>query len=162
MISFNEINHLHVELTTACNAHCPACGRNNGGFGLKDGFKIRDLPFERFIEICDTLPNLRILQLCGNLGDPLAAKRIMDVVDEAIKRNLVINIHTNGSLKTTDWWRNLGEKLYNTKHAIIFGIDGLEDTHSIHRQGTSFTKIIENAKSFIDKGGNAEDRKAHV
>ena len=158
MLAYDKINHIHIELTTVCNAHCPACGRNNNGFGLKNNFKLQDLSFERFIEVCDMLPNLQTVQLCGSLGDPIAAKRIMDVVDEGIKRKYILRIHTNGGMKTTDWWKSLGEKLANSKleHTVIFGIDGLEDTHSIHRQGVSFQKVIDNAKSFIDAGGSAE------
>jgi hypothetical protein len=38
---------------------------------------------------------------------------------------------------------------------VWFAIDGLEDTHKIYRQATNWKKIIENAQSFIDAGGNA-------
>ena len=37
----------------------------------------------------------------------------------------------------------------------MFGIDGLEDTHAIYRIGTSYNKIINNAKAFIHGGGRA-------
>jgi hypothetical protein len=39
---------------------------------------------------------------------------------------------------------------------VIFGIDGLEDTHSIYRIGTDFNQILKNAKIFIESGGTAE------
>jgi hypothetical protein len=41
-------------------------------------------------------------------------------------------------------------------HVVIFGIDGLEDTHGVYRVGTDFKQILKNAKAFIDAGGIAE------
>ena len=40
-------------------------------------------------------------------------------------------------------------------HKVTFGIDGLADTHFIHRPNTDFNKIISNAESFIKGGGKA-------
>jgi sulfatase maturation enzyme AslB (radical SAM superfamily) len=61
-------------------------------------------------------------------------------------------MHTNGSAKNTQWW----EQLAYTKTRVVFGIDGLADTHSLYRVGTDYNKIIENASAFIHAGGNAE------
>jgi MoaA/NifB/PqqE/SkfB family radical SAM enzyme len=41
-------------------------------------------------------------------------------------------------------------------HVVIFGIDGLEDTHHIYRVGTTYENVTRNAKAFIDAGGIAE------
>ena len=38
---------------------------------------------------------------------------------------------------------------------VWFAIDGLEDTHSIYRQGTNWKKIIDNVMTFVDAGGKA-------
>ena len=38
----------------------------------------------------------------------------------------------------------------------MFGIDGLEDTNHIYRQGTVFKQIIRNVKAFIQAGGRAQ------
>ena len=42
------------------------------------------------------------------------------------------------------------------RHNVVFGLDGLEDTHHIYRQRTNFKKVISNAKAFIQNGGIAE------
>jgi hypothetical protein len=73
----------------------------------------------------------------------------------SVRKDFNIRIHTNGSLRTTEWWSNLAKVMPNN-HRVIFAIDGLEDTHAIYRIGTSYEKIIENAKAFIDAGGKAE------
>ena len=151
----NTVKWLHVELSSRCNAWCPSCPRNVDGYKLIDGLIEEDLSLEKLSTIISTLPNIETIQLCGNFGDPLAAKNITEVLDFLIQKKLFIRIHTNGSFKTTEWWSNLGKKIKNTEHLIFFAIDGLEDTHTIYRQGTDFKKILENAKEFISCGGNA-------
>lgn len=156
MLPYNEITWLHVEPTTNCNAHCPACGRNNSGYGIKSWLKLESLPSSKFLEVIDKLPNLKTVQMCGTLGDPIASKYIDDLISICIDKNFEIRIHTNGSLKTVAWWTDLANKLKMTNHTVTFGIDGLEGVHELHRQGTSFNKIIENAKAFISAGGVAD------
>lgn len=156
MLAYDKILWLHAEITTKCNAHCPACARNNNGFGLREGLILTDLLPERFEEILNMLPNLQTVQLCGTYGDPVAAEYIDQIIDLILQHELEIRVHTNGSLKTKKWWNQLALKLEYTKHSVIFGIDGLEKVHEIYRQGTNFNKIIENAKSFINAGGHAE------
>lgn len=156
MLAYEEILWLHAEITTKCNAHCPACARNNNGFGLREGLQLLDLSPTRFEEILNLLPNLKTVQLCGTYGDPISGIYIDQIISMIVSRNLELRIHTNGSLKTKNWWTKLAKTLLGTKHSVIFGIDGLEKVHEIYRQGTNFNKIIENAKSFISAGGYAE------
>ena len=115
----------------------------------------QDLLPDRFEEIITNLPNLHGIQLCGNLGDPLASLYIDELIDISKKHAKKIQIHTNGSLRNTDWWANLAHKLANIEHDVWFGIDGLSGVHEIYRQGTDFEKIIKNAQSFITQGGTA-------
>jgi MoaA/NifB/PqqE/SkfB family radical SAM enzyme len=67
----------------------------------------------------------------------------------------VLRIHTNGGARTTLWWEELVTVLPKN-HVVIFGIDGLEDTHHIYRVGTTYENVTRNAKAFIDAGGTAE------
>lgn len=151
----STVRWLHVGLSSRCNAWCPGCPRNKNGFGLADGLVEQDLSLDRLKEVLDTLPSCKTVQLCGNFGDPIAAKNINDVIDYLLEKDYEIIIHTNGSLKTIQWWDSLGKKLKDRPHKVYFGIDGLEDTHAYHRQGTNWHKIISNAKSFIAAGGHA-------
>lgn len=151
----SDIKWLHVESSSKCNAWCPACSRNKAGFGLADGLIETDLEVERFQSVIDQLPNLDLVQLCGNRGDPVAGNNIMAIVDICIQRNFKIRIHTNGGLRSTAWWSDFGNKLKNTQHDVWFGIDGVGPTHEIYRQGTDYNKVIDNATAFIDSGGSA-------
>lgn len=149
------IKWAHVEASSRCNAWCPACPRNNNGFGLASGVVEQDLLPDRFEEIISSLPGLHGVQLCGNLGDPLASAHIDQLIDISKKYAKKIQIHTNGSLRNVDWWSSLAQKLVDIDHDVWFGIDGLAGVHEIYRQGTDFEKIIKNAQAFITAGGYA-------
>ena len=149
----DNIKWLHVEPTTRCNAWCSSCSRNKNGYGLTN-FKIQDLDPQRLQDVIDKCTKLQTVQFCGNRGDPCASKCIDKQLDVVHKKGLHLQIHTNGSLRTKEWWGKLAEQ-FKDKLVVWFAIDGLEDTHSKYRQGTDWKKIIGNAKEFIDRGGRA-------
>jgi len=151
----SDITWLHVEASSRCNAWCPACPRNKSGYGLADGLIETDLRVDQFKSVLNTLPNLNSIQFCGNNGDPIIAKNIIELISTAMDHAKRIQIHTNGSLRSTSWWASLANMLSNVEHKVWFGLDGLSGVHEIYRQGTSFDKIIENATAFIDNGGYA-------
>lgn len=150
---FNLIKWLHVEPSTRCNAWCSSCGRNNNGYGLSD-FVLEDLKVERLKQVIELLPSLETVQFCGNLGDPCASKIVDEQLAVIQEKNLNLQLHTNGSLRTPDWWSQLSKK-FKDRLEVWFAIDGLADTHSIYRQGTNWQKIIDNATAFIGAGGRA-------
>jgi MoaA/NifB/PqqE/SkfB family radical SAM enzyme len=154
-MDFAKVKDLHIELTSRCNASCMCCARNNYGFGVKSNLVLQDLQLERLVDVINQLPNLKKVHLSGVLGDCIASKNILEILDFLITEKFFITISTNGSLRSTQWWQNLAKKFSNTNHEIIFAIDGLEDTHSIYRQNTDFNKIIANATAFIEAGGTA-------
>lgn len=155
MYNLQDIKSIHLEITTKCQAKCPMCPRRIQGGMLMPLFDLCEISLEQFIDWVPVkvITNLDSLLLCGNLGDPLIAKDTLEIIKYSKKINPELNItlHTNGSARNTDWWKDLA--LTNTK--VIFGIDGLEDTHSLYRVSTDFHKIIENASAFIKSGGSA-------
>ena len=155
MVAAEDIKWFHVEASSKCNAWCPACPRNNQGFGLVEGLVEQDLDPVLFEKVLLTLPSIECVQFCGTYGDPIASNNINDLISIAKKYVRKIQIHTNGSLRNTTWWEDLGNQLADIEHDIWFGIDGLEGVHEIYRQGTDFKKIMQNAQSFIATGGHA-------
>jgi hypothetical protein len=151
----NDIKWLQVENTTKCNAWCPACARNNNGFGLSNIFTLQDLDPVIFENTIKLFPNLETIQFCGTYGDFAAAKNVNEHVDIAIKYAKKIQIHTHGGIRDQQWWQDLAVKLSTVDHNIWFAIDGLKGVHEIYRQGTSFDKTIANACAFINQGGHA-------
>ncbi len=159
MFNFEELKTVHVEITNNCQASCPMCSRNFKG-GLENPYiKVSDWSLEDFCKIFtdEVLHQISNIFFCGNFGDPIINKNLDRMCEYASNKNsnLNIRIHTNGGARSKEWWRNFPKKLPKN-HFVIFGIDGLEDTHSLYRIGTTYNQVIENAKEFINAGGMAE------
>lgn len=139
----------NIELTTRCTANCPFCSRVVDGITEKldlDIKAIQKIPFETTNKIV----------LSGSLGEPTCYDKLFELIDSIYKRNsnIQIAIATNGYTHDEKWWNELGKKL-NKRSYAVFGVDGLEDTHSIYRRGTDFKQIIKNIKSFTSTGAYA-------
>lgn len=158
MYKFNGIKMLDIELSSNCQASCPMCVRNYHGGMENPLLEIDDINLDKFKKICPDyfIKQLETIVMCGNLGDPLLNNDLIPIVKyiNDTNPNIRLDIHTNGSLRSTTWWKNLAEAL-PANHLLQFGIDGLEDTHSLYRIGTDFNIIIRNAKTFIEAGGRA-------
>jgi hypothetical protein len=151
----SDVTWLQVENSTKCNAWCPACGRNQNGYGLNPNLVVEDLPTARFEEVLKKLPNLETIQFSGTYGDVMAAANVLEHIDLALRYSSKIQIHTHGGIRSISWWTELGKLLQNKNHDVWFGLDGLKGVHEIYRQGTDFDKTIANARAFISAGGYA-------
>lgn len=155
MIKYSEIRDVHLELSTLCNAACPLCPRNFRGYPYNDGYPELNFTLEnaRSIFVPDFLKQLRRIWINGNYGDIVMNPETVDIVSyfREHNKNLNVGISTNGSARSRDFW----EKLAQTGAHVFFCLDGLEDTHHLYRQNTSWSTIIKNAKIFIAAGGKA-------
>jgi sulfatase maturation enzyme AslB (radical SAM superfamily) len=155
MLKFENIKNVHLELSTNCNASCPLCSRNFHGYPYNGGFEIIELKLNDIKKIFspEFCLQLRFIDICGNFGDFLLASESIEILDyfNQCNKNLLINIHTNGSARNGKFWSKLAE--YNSY--VLFDIDGLSDTHSLYRRGTNWDIIIRNAKTYIAAGGRA-------
>jgi sulfatase maturation enzyme AslB (radical SAM superfamily) len=95
--------------------------------------------------------------MCGNYGDPAAAPECLEIFEyfRSINPDITLGIHSNGSLRNTSWWSQLGKILSRSGDYGFFSVDGLSDTNHIYRVNTNFAKILENAEAFISAGGQA-------
>lgn len=159
MFSFQELKQIHLEITTRCQASCPMCSRNYHGGMENPNLKISDWTFSDFKKIFnyELMKQVSSVYFCGNFGDPIINSDLQKMCSYLTERKgtMSIRIHTNGSARSINWWKKLPSCLPKD-HVVIFGIDGLKDTHSIYRVGTNFDQIIKNAKAFIEAGGIAE------
>jgi MoaA/NifB/PqqE/SkfB family radical SAM enzyme len=154
----NKIKAIHLEVTDHCNASCPQCARNKLGGAVNPNLPKKDLSLDDIKNIlpADYVKNLKRLYMCGNYGDPIVAKDTLEIFQylRNINEEMDLAMNTNASARDEKWWTSLGQT-FGKKGNVKFGIDGLEDTHSIHRRKTDFNKIIKNAKAFIAAGGRA-------
>lgn len=97
---------------------------------------------------------LKRIYMCGNYGDPAAAQDTLEIFQyfREMNPNIRLDIFSNGSMRTPNWWASMAKVIDHAR----FAIDGLAETNHIYRRGTSWNRIIENLKAFVDAGGHAE------
>lgn len=156
MYKLEDIRNIHLELTSKCQARCPMCPRRIHGGILNPLIDLEEINLATFKEWFPVtfIKQLNSLFMCGNLGDPIIAQDCLEILEYLKQTNpqISLSMHTNGSARSTDWWKRIA----NTKTRVVFGIDGLVDTHQLYRIGTDWNKIIENSTAFISAGGIAE------
>ena len=141
---------VNLELTTRCNLRCPYCYRTMFG-------PVKNIDFD--MKMLDNIPieDIHKCFICGTVGDSCFYPNLKEFIKECYRRNpeLHISMHTNGTAHNSEWWKDLASIFEERNHSVIFPIDGLEDTHKLHRIGGSYKKTINNMKAFIEGGGNA-------
>jgi len=161
----------HIELTDKCNARCPQCSRNvinkeTEQLQERSNLAFSEITIDNFKSIFDDFQyQIKRLNFCGNFGDPIFAKDVLEITDY-IGSNLLskhpighLHLHTNGGMRTPHWWKEYGKLLstyFPNSHMVTFSIDGLEDTHHLYRVNTRYDRVLENALAFIEGGGIAE------
>lgn len=156
---YDQIETVHLEITSRCNASCPMCARNK--FGGPDNDQLPQcelsLPDVKRVFPENFIKQLKRLYMCGNYGDPIAANDTLEVFEwlRSVNPDIKLGMHTNGSARNPAWWARLGGILNQQWDYVKFGLDGLSDTNHIYRRGTNWGKIMDNAAAFIAAGGKA-------
>jgi MoaA/NifB/PqqE/SkfB family radical SAM enzyme len=159
MFTLSNIDEYQLEITSYCNAACPQCPRNINGYGINPHMPLLHLKRKIIDETftTDLCSKLRQIFFCGSYGDPIMHPEFLDILRDFRRKNptLWLYIHTNGGVHNSEYWAEIA-RIMNGYGQIDFGIDGLDDTLHIYRKNVKFSKVIENAKSFIAAGGRAQ------
>lgn len=157
--NYDNIDEYQIEITSYCNAACIQCPRNNNGSGINPYMPLVHIPLETIKNTfkLEHIKKLRQIFYCGSYGDPIMHPQFLDILQyfRDCSDSLWLYIHTNGGAHDTEYWSKMA-RIIGTQGKIDFGIDGLEDTNHLYRQNVKFEKVIDNAKAFIDAGGNAQ------
>jgi MoaA/NifB/PqqE/SkfB family radical SAM enzyme len=158
MIAYKDIKEVILEISSLCNASCPWCPRTFWGYPFNGGYPEVNLTLDNAKKIFNEkfLKQLTTITISGNYGDIVMNPDGPAIVEyfKKINPNLYIKISTNGSARPDEYW----QRLACTGAEVQFCLDGLEDTHHLYRQNTSWATIIKNAKTFIAAGGTADWR----
>ena len=154
-----DIKQIHLELTERCNAACPLCIRTNpDGLRPRSYIGTQELFLDDISDFFTPVIRDQLLEvhMCGSYGDPVMARDCLKIATYFSTDACEVSLSTNGSIRGTSWWSKLGKVFArNGKSRVDFHIDGLADTNHYYRRNTSFKRIIDNAKSYIDAGGRA-------
>lgn len=155
MYKFCDIRHVHLEISTLCNAECPWCLRNFWGYPYNSGYPEINLTLEQTKKIFspEFLNQLTQINISGNFGDLIMNPDTLEIVSyfKSTNPDLSIELSTNAGARPASFW----ERLAKLGSHIHFAIDGLEDTHRLYRQNTLWSTVIKNANVFIQAGGHA-------
>lgn len=153
----NDVKVLHLESTDVCQAACALCARETDKDFRKD--RQHHLDMNKITKVFDDakIAALDKMFMCGNYGDPAAGKYTLDIYREFRKLNkdIVLGMNTNGGLQNTLWWFELGRIFNQPQDYVVFSIDGLEDTNPVYRKGVTWSRVMQNARAFIEAGGSA-------
>ena len=149
------LRRLELEITTRCNARCSVCPRFSGA-ETNANLGQHDLdPNVLAQHITDsTWQGIKLIRLKGTVGDCLFHPRLDDMLDLLWQQGATVAMDTNGNARSTGWWQSLAQRWGDRLH-VAFCLDGVDpDTHQRYR-GTSWQRVTDNARHFIDAGGHA-------
>ena len=155
-------NAFEIELTSHCNLLCPGCTRTHGG-KVASGLELTSMPYELFVKtFTPTIIKNKKISFCGVVGDPLMHKDFFEIAKYCVEAGAMMIIDTNGSLRSTAWWKKFGKlskKYFTTGRngiKVKFSVDGHRETNHLYRVNSNFDKILENMKAYTTAGGRGE------
>lgn len=152
-----NIDLLHLEISTLCNAACPCCPRFNANSPLLgEGLKLGYISITKFKEWFppEVMSRVKELNFCGNHGDPGTNPDFAKIVEYISKFNLDhFQFHSNGGMKTPKYWKALAKACNKCNFIVrpVFSVDGLKDTNHIYRRNVKWDKLMDNMQAFIDE-----------
>ena len=154
-LNIDDIKYFEIELSNYCNAKCPACIRE---YSAPETLNNGNISLEQIKKIINQIPNPKNLQFYfgGTSGDPMMNPEIVEIFSYSSEHVKAVSMDTNGSLRSTRVWKQIGEISKKTGACVIFSIDGLEDTNHIYRINTNWKLIMRNIKTYIDAGGHCD------
>jgi MoaA/NifB/PqqE/SkfB family radical SAM enzyme len=146
---------IDIELTSFCNIKCKGCFRVQS----KHADKILNKTYLDFYTIKEKFkkedfPNIKIINFCGSVDEPCSHPQFFQIIEYFADWNCHINIATNGSLRTVQWWEKLATIL-PTSHRVTWGIDGSDELSEVYREGSNFKKVQKNFRAFNAAGGKS-------
>ena len=140
--------HWHIEISSKCTLRCPRCARQEVPQGLVNTQLELEF-FQRNFTKDFVLEHVDKITFCGDDGDPIYARELIEVVQyfKSIKPTIEIVIVTNGSYQDAAWWQNLGRSL-DHNDSVHFSIDGYDNqSNNQYRVNSDWNSIITGVRS---------------
>jgi MoaA/NifB/PqqE/SkfB family radical SAM enzyme len=162
-----NIPRVQLELTNYCNARCNLCEREQVHDGDMEGGPSVHLnnKFMTLKEIEQAFSGdwniLSKVAFIGNVDEPTINPEIFEIIEffqKKFRGRNEITIATNGGARDEEFWSRMGKvaSKHNGLFAVIFGIDGLEDTNHLYRKNVKWDILQRNFRAYISAGGCAD------
>ena len=136
----NQIRGLHIEPTNICTLKCPGCARTRFIDRWPQHWQNHSLDINVLLQFLDIDLSDKRIGLCGNYGDPIYHPDFINFVKKFKDRGAGITIHTNGSYKKQDWWKELAE-LLTENDQVVFSVDGTPENFTKYRINADWESI---------------------
>jgi MoaA/NifB/PqqE/SkfB family radical SAM enzyme len=141
----DQIKGLHIEPTNMCTLKCPRCSRTEFIEQFPKRWTNKNLNLNHLKQFLDIDLTDKKINLCGNYGDAIYYDQLFDMIKYFKSSGADIQLATNGSYKTIDWWRELGH-LLDEHDEIVFAIDGTPENFKTYRINADWNSIASGIK----------------
>lgn len=156
----SDIVELEMDLNGICNLKCPLCTRNYKH--AEHLIKPHSRSLDEIIKQLDSFPNLKIFYMAGTVSEPTLYKDLHKLCEYLVKREIQIELFTNGNTNNVQWWKKLGEIL-SERDRVYFTVCGSNQVfHSAYRVGSSLVEILDHHQAFISTNQHKIDRIQHI
>lgn len=141
-------DHWHIEASSICALRCPRCPRAEVPDSLLNKQLTLDF-FKNQIGV-DVARQIKKITFCGNDGDPIYCKELVEIIIwfKTLNPTIQIVIITNGSYKPVHWWEYLGKAL-NKHDEIHWSLDGWnEESNEQYRIWSDWASITRGIEAF--------------
>jgi MoaA/NifB/PqqE/SkfB family radical SAM enzyme len=141
-------DHWHIEPSSICTLRCPRCPRAE----VPESLLNRQLTLKFFQEqiSADVVKQIRKITFCGNDGDPIYCKELLEICTwiKSCNPDIHLVIITNGSYKPIEWWEQLGTIL-DHRDEINWSLDGWnQSSNEQYRVKSDWVSIVDGYRSF--------------
>jgi MoaA/NifB/PqqE/SkfB family radical SAM enzyme len=139
------ITGVHIEPTNICTLKCPGCSRTDLIEQWPQHWKNHYIDVDQLMTFLDVDLTDKPVMLCGNYGDPIYHPNFIELATALKKRKANLDIITNGSYKTAEWWTQLTDIL-DAKDIVTFSIDGIPENFTTYRINADWPSIEQGIK----------------
>lgn len=142
-------DHWHIEPSSICTLRCPRCPRAE----VPESLLNRQLTLDFFQTQLgpDVIKQIRKITFCGNDGDPIYCRDLVDICTwiKTVNPNIHLVIITNGSYRPPEWWSMLGRVL-DYRDEIHWSLDGWDqDSNQQYRVNSNWNSILDGYRAFV-------------
>ena len=152
-----DVDYLHADpmsiqwgVTSNCNLRCKHCYYAE----TKDKFTSKnDLSTEQALDLIDFFDELNAFHIILTGGEPFLRKDIFKIIKKLKSKNMILYVHTNGTLIDKKTAQKLSELLTPQMDIVQVSLDGYSDNvHDSTRGKDSYNYTIDGIKNLIEAG----------
>lgn len=155
LLNSNTVTGFQIEPTNICTLKCSGCARTRFINQWPGHWKNHQINVEHLLAFLDIDLNGVSIVFAGNYGDPIYHDRFIELVAAVKQRNAKVQIVTNGSYKTADWWKQLAATL-DQSDKVTFSIDGMPDNFTEYRENANWKSIEDGIVACVNAACSTE------